>query len=429
MVTMTRANEFILGEKQKELFWDSRRYLCYVGGRGTGKTTSACMRLLGMVQRGEIKPGGRILIIGPDYTQLMDGTLKTFDYWFDAAGLIAHKVNGSKPYRRLHGDIEVLFRSAMNPDQTRSKECQVVWLDESAQMDEGIFTLTNANIRPTGLRDDNDGTVFQTIITTTPRGKNWLYKRFVQQDTKFDDDVLGYYHMTTVEAEEQGIARPGYVDELGYAPGSQMYQQEVMAEYVAWTGLVYRQDYHQIGPLRPKPKLVYTAGAIDFGDVTPSCILVGGVDERNAVYIFKEFYQPRAILSDVVRTAGEWTREFGVRKWAVDNDLLWKMMKNGGMHAGPPNKTKDAAGLMTAYINNAISEGRYHIDPECRGLISEMARYEYKDKTSGDEVTFLDKVKPNQDDHALDAQRYLLKLLSSHAASRGAGNLVDLKIG
>ena len=424
MAVMTKQSEFVLGDKQKSLFWDDRRYLCYVGGRGTGKSTSACMRLLGMVQRGEIKPGQRIVIIGPDYTQLMDGTLKTFDYWFDAAGLIVHKVNGNKPMRRLVGDIEVLCRSAMNPDQTRSKECVVVWLDEAGQMADEIFTLTNANIRPTGLRDPNQ--VYQTIITTTPRGKNWLYKRFVQDGSRFDDDALGYYHMTTIEAEEQGIARPGYVAELGYAPGSQMHRQEVLAEFNSWTGLVYRQDYKTIVQL---PKLVYTAGAIDVGSITPSCILVGGVDERNAIYIFKEFYQPRALLGDIARTAGEWTREYRIRKWSVDNDLMWKMMRNGGMHAGPPNKTKDASGLMTEYVNNAIAEGRFHIDPACRGLLSELARYEYKDKTSGDEVTFLDKVKPNQDDHALDAQRYLLKLLSSHAASRGAGNLVDLKIG
>jgi len=68
-------------------------------------------------------------------------------------------------------------------------------------------------------------------------------------------------------------------------------------------------------------------------------------------------------------------------------------------------------------LANAVAEGRYNIDSECRGLISEKARYEYKDKTSGDEVTFLDKVKPNQDDHALDTEKYLVKQLSSWKAS------------
>ena len=45
------------------------------------------------------------------------------------------------------------------------------------------------------------------------------------------------------------------------------------------------------------------------GSITASCILVGGVDEANRIWIFKEFYQPRALLGDIARTAGEWTRE------------------------------------------------------------------------------------------------------------------------
>ena len=67
MVTATRAPEFSLAEKQREMFWDERRFLVYVGGRGTGKSTAACMRLLGMIQRGEIRPGARMLIIGTDW--------------------------------------------------------------------------------------------------------------------------------------------------------------------------------------------------------------------------------------------------------------------------------------------------------------------------------------------------------------------------
>ena len=343
----------------------------------------------------------------------MDGTLKTFDYWMNQVGLLKHKVDGGKPRRELYGDIEVLCRSAMNLDQTRGKECVVVWLDEFAQMDESILTLTNANVRETGMRSAD--TVYQTIITTTPRGMNHLHRRFVNYETKFDDDRMGYYHMTTVEAEDQGVARPGYVEELGYPVGSQMYRQEVLAEYVAWTGLVYRQDHKLIGPLNPLPKLVYVAGAMDVGSITPSCILVGGIDERRRIWIFKEHYEPRALLGSLCKIAGEWTSEFHVRRWSVDNDLMWKMMRNAGMNASPPNKTKDAAGFMTEYINNAVAEGKYNIDPECRGLLSERARYEYKDKTSGDEVTFLDKVKPNQDDHALDTEKYLVKLLAEHA--------------
>ena len=41
------------------------------------------LRIRGMRDRGELAGGERIMICGPDYTQLMDGTVKTFDYWFE----------------------------------------------------------------------------------------------------------------------------------------------------------------------------------------------------------------------------------------------------------------------------------------------------------------------------------------------------------
>ena len=408
MVTATRSPEFSLGEKQREMFWDDRRFLVYVGGRGTGKSTAACMRLLGMVQRDEIKPGARLLIVAPDYTQLMDGTIKTFDYWFDAAGLIRHKVNGNKPLRILEGEIEVLCRSAMNLDQTRSKECNPVWLDEFAQMDESIFTLTNANVRQTGIRDPD--TIYQSIITTTPRGMNHLYRRFVNPATAFADDRMGYYHMTTVEAEDEGIARPGYVEELGYDPGSIMYRQEVLAEFVAWSGLVFRQGWNK---LSIKPKLRYVVGGVDTGTISPSAIVLVGVDEPGNVYVFKQFYEARAELHTLARIIGEWHQEYGVNRWVIDDADLWRMLRNAGLPAQPPNKKQDAADAMVNYINSLISRGMFHIDEhECHDLVKEMNTYEYKDKTSGDEVTFLDKVKPNQADHAIDALRYAVRVLS-----------------
>lgn len=392
------------------------------------------LRLLGMVQRGEIKRGERIMICGPDYTQLMDGTVKTFDYWFgEVAGLIQHKVNGNKPSRLLKGGIEVLCRSAMNPDQTRSKEVRVVWLDECAQMTMDMYELANMNLRPTGIRPKNDDRVFQLLLSTTPRGQNVFYRLYGEHVLSKDNDdpEVGGWTMDMLEAHRQGVVTDAYLARAmqAYPPGSQKWSQEAMAQFVSWSGLVYRQDYGTIGPLNPLPKLEHVAAAIDVGSITPSCILVGGIDARGAIYIFKEHYQSRALLSDLMNIAGEWTREHHIRSWDVDNDLLWKMMRNGGMHAKPPNKTKDAAGLMVEYINDLTARGMYHIDPSCTGLISEKARYEYKDKTSGDEVTFLDTVKPNQDNHALDTERYLVKRLSAWKSSQSYGKSLAFSIG
>ena len=432
MVALREAEQeqFNLSTVQQEIYWDDRPTLVFVSTRGGGKTTAMCLRIRGMILRGEIRPGERIMLCGPDYTSLMDGTVKTFDYWF--ADMITHRVNGNKPSRILRGGIEVLCRSAMNPDQTRSKECRVVLLDEVAQMPMEMLELASMNLRPTGMRPKNDKRVFQLLMSTTPRGQNWFYRRFGKYvlDQNNDDPDVGGWHMTILEAHRQGVVTDKYLARAmqTYPPGSTKWKQEAEGEFVSWSGLVYRQEYGLIGPANPLPKLVYTAGAVDVGSISPSCILVGGVSERGAIYVFKEFYQPRALLSDLCNNTGEYTREHHIRTWDVDNDLLWKMMRNAGMNAKPPNKTKNAAGFMVEYINDLTARGMYHIDPSCKGLISEKARYEYKDSTSGDEVTFLDTVKPNQDDHALDTERYLVKRLSSWSAAQNYGGTVGFAI-
>ena len=46
-----------------------------------------------------------------------------------------------------------------------------------------------------------------------------------------------------------------------------------------------------------------------------------------------------------------------------------------------------------------------------------------------DEMTFLDTVKPNQDDHALDTLRYLVKRLSAWKGAQSYGREVSYAIG
>ena len=403
---------------QKAVYWDDRRFLCLVAGRGTGKTTSACMRILGMIQRNEIPTGGRILIIAPDYPQLKDGTLKSFDKWFgpDGADIIEHMVNGNAPFRKLAGNIEVLFRSAMNPDQTRSKECCLVWLDEAAQMDEQMLTLTNANLRQFG-----NNASYQTIITTTPRGKNWIYRRFGEHlmNSDNDDPMVGAYRTTTMEAYREGVVRSGYIEEIGYTPGSEMWRQELEAEFVSWSGLVFRQGWKK---LDIKPALRYVVGGVDVGSISPSCILLVGVDEPGNFYAFKQFYKPKTDTHELAKLIGEWHKEFGVNKWVIDDADLWRNLRNAGLPTAPPNKKHDAAESSINYINSLISRGMFHIDEhECDPLVKEMSTYEYKDKTSGDDVTFLDKVKQNQADHAIDALRYATRVLSAYKSYNTAG--------
>ena len=419
MTTATAVEQkvFTLLGPQRDLYWDSRRFIYYKGGRGVGKTVSSCMRIGGMIARGELLPGARILVMGPTYPQLKKGTLTSFDKWMGSDGLdlIQGRIDGNEPERRLVNGIVAYFRNASNIDQTRGHEVQCVWLDEAAQMSDDVLRLTNANLRQFG-----DNALYQTIITSTPRGKNWLWKSFINPETAMDEEIAGFYHITTVEAEELGIARTGYVEEMGLTPGTAMYDQEVLGLEVAWTGNVFHYQPERDTPspfILPKFKAVY--GGIDIGTTAPTAVVLVGIDDRGGYWVFREYYQKRANFHDVLELIGKWHKEFKVKRWSIDAaaNLEMRMMRSAGFPVTNSLKAKDAAGTAVNFINSLMERDMFRVSPDCPALIMELETYEHKEIMSGDEVTFLDKVKPNQPDHAIDALRYCVAPLSSQSAT------------
>lgn len=405
---------FALSPPQRDFFWDDRRFLVFIAGRGSGKSTAAVIKLIGMIERGEIKDGARILIFGPTYPQLKKGTIPTFDKWFDAAGLTLSKVDGNEPERRLIRGITAYFRNASNPEQTRSHEVQVVWLDEAAQMDESVVTLTNAALRQFG--NDAD---YTTLITSTPRGRNWIWRWFVNRPTwRFNEEQFGFYTTTTEEAYRQGVVRDGYLEELGYLPGSDMYNQEVLAQFNTWSGLVFDQyDETKHSPVpftHPEFSVVY--GGIDPGYSAFTSMHLSGATKQGAVYTFEEYYVKRASPHEWMEAAAEMTHTHKVKRWYVDPAAKEELraMRSAGLPAYPAMKANDAANVAVGYINGMFKQNQLFIDREkCPFIKSEIESYQFKEQQTGDEVTFLEKVKPNQLDHAIDDWRYHVLPLSS----------------
>lgn len=363
-----------------------------------------------MIEDGTILPGARIAVFGPTYPQLKMGTLKTFDKWFDQLELTERKIEGAEPERRLVHDIVAYFRNASNPDQTRGHEVQLVWLDEVAQMDEQVIPLTNALLRQFG-----DAAHYQTLMTSTPRGQNWLWRLFVDPATRiYGEDKVGYYQSSTIEAFEYGIVRKNYIEELGYPVGSEQWKQEVLAEFISWSGLVFPlKKSHTPDPFI-LPRFERVVGGIDVGQVSPTCLLLLGLDAQGGVWVFKEYYERRANMHDWMAVAAEWTAEYHVQGWHIDSaaDIELRTMRAAGIPSFPSIKQKDAALTAVNYLTSKMARGEFWLSPDCPALKSEMLTYQFKEVYTGIEKTFLDKVKPDQPDHAIDALRYAALPLS-----------------
>lgn len=445
--------------KQLPFIWDRHRFAIWQGGRGSTKTISGLWRVLTTcyevededgdflpVDQWTVRPewrGADILIAAPVSKQLQQGPLKRFDEVFDDTGLITKKVNGDNPKRFLEGDITVYFFNVgpqgEGAESWRGSAYAIFFPDETAQMPEKTFMLGNATLRqkrPNGTSYD-----YQTIITTTPNGKNWLWRRLLNPETRatyltrdkklmYPPEKLFTTTSTTWESIEAGILDPDYVDNLGYTVGSQAYQEEIMGLVTSKAGLVFEQGWRLISETNPKPPaFVAVYGGIDPGNIDPTAIIIAGIDLQGKIWVLREFYMANARMSEWIDKIGQWSREFGVRRWFVDNDITCRMMKSAGFVAKFPYKAKDAADDAVRYINNRIAQGTFSIDPSCLGLLSEMSSYKYKEVWSGEEVTFLQKVQVNQPDHAIDALRYAIFPLSAAKAAQSYGKSIDFAIG
>lgn len=414
--------------------WDfinsEKRFVALVSGRNCGKTFSALCRLATLITRPEYR-GCRILVWGPTYNQLKKGTLIAFDEFFYKLGFIKGGKDGNEPEREMVNDILVVFRNASNPDQTRGHEYAVNWLDEAGQMEEQVFRLTNMATRQ--RRPDGSWYPRQMLITTTPTGRNWIYRYFKDESNgKFlGHELSDHFETNTLEAIKYGIADENFIKTGGYVEGTQDYDQEILGLYVTWGGMVFyafdeRKHYDRT---YAPPKFEHVYGGIDLGQSAPTAITLTGITEAGQFVTFKEFYQRNCPPSVWMNQALQWQKEFNVRTYHIDNN--WprdvKTFKSMGGRATLAMKANDAANTAVGFLNGLMVENRIKI-MNCPNLKREIEGYEVKEILSGDERTFLDKVKPNLDDHAIDSWRYHVPPLSSVKAQQSYGKEIGYSI-
>ena len=158
---------------QMEFWQDPHRFRTFVGGVGSGKTRAGVVEVMRM-------PGGsRGTVVAPTYRMLQDATIHTFLEVTEDCGIL-------KEYKKsdmtavLENGTELLFRSCDEPDKLRGPNLGWFWLDEAAMMPALVWDLMIGRLRLGPGRG---------WATTTPRGKNWLWKLFVR-DRKDDYSLI-----------------------------------------------------------------------------------------------------------------------------------------------------------------------------------------------------------------------------------------------
>ena len=363
------------------------RFTAFIGGIGSGKSYAGAVKAM-LYSRAA---GSLGLVIAPSYPMLRDATLRTFK---QVAGAAVSETHASEMRLTLRNGSEVLFRSADQPDRLRGPNISWAWIDEASLCGAETWDITIGRLRA-------DGKAGHCWITTTPKGRNWVYKKQTQ---------MAVFRSTT--AGNPYLSRE-FVESLHAAYEGKFAQQELLGEFVGFDGLVYEEfDRGRNVKAFPARSWARVFGGLDEGYTNPAVILIVGQDRDGRLHVMHEFYQRRQLQADVVIEAKRLMREYQVSEFVADPSAagLIADMRRAGIPTVPANNAVMVGIQAVKARLPAAGDGlsRLTVDPSCVNLLGEFEGYVWRGGKDG-----LRDEPEKSNDHAMDGLRYVVSRVDS----------------
>lgn len=378
--------------KQVEFHEDSARFRAFVGGIGSGKTEAGVGE---SVKQALLQAGSRGAVVAPTYPMLKDVILPVFRERLSPTlidGGWSKGFNASDLRLRLVTGSEILFRSADKPDRLRGLNLAWFWIDEAALCHQLTWKILIGRLRQQGF-------IHRGWITTTPKGRNWVYRVFVEEATPNHSLIRATSH-------DNPYLTPEFLSDLERSYDDKFYRQEVLAEFVEFDGLVYAEfsrEFHTAvkGPDRYRRVVI----GVDYGYTNPSAVLVVAVDEYERVWVIDEWYKRHRTQPEVADIVSEMVALYGADAVFVDPSAasLVAEIRQRRIAAKSANNDVLAGISKIRALLQKRPEGWVGLKVlrKCPYTISEFESYELEHSADG----FKDKPK-KINDHAMDALRY-----------------------
>ena len=382
-----------LYKTQAEFVQCADRFTAFIGGIGSGKTYAGCAKAIVNLAR----PRTLGMIVAPTYPMLRDATLRTF---LDMAGDMVRDMHKTVMIAEMCNGSEVLFRSADDPDRLRGPNLHWAYIDEAALIAPETWEIVIGRLRA-------DGQAGPCWVTTTPKGRNWLFER-QDQMTVFraktrDNPYLDREFIASLEAAYTGAFA----------------RQELEGEFVSFEGLVYEEFERSVHVAAGPPNFVRVVAGVDEGYTNPAVILVIGIDSDGRAHVIEEFYRRRVLQGDVVARAKSLHDQYRFEMMLVDPSAagLIAEMRNAHLPVREAdNAVHDGIQRVKARLARAgDGRPRLTISPSCVNLLAEIESYVWREGKQGV------KDEPEKiNDHAMDALRYAVMYIDRGVAKLSA---------
>jgi len=389
---------------------DSHNQVAFVGGIGSGKTYAGCIRAVraayGAVGDKRIATPNLGAITAPTYPMLRDATLRVFE---EVAGSSLASYSRGDGVAKMRNRSEIIFRSTENPDRLRGPSLSWWYGDEAALYRDNVYKIMIGRLRE-GRK------LGYGWLATTPRGRNWLWQRFVKRPTDHHRLIkAASADNVFLEREIIGFWENEYVGDFA--------RQELHGEFVAFEGLVYPEfdyDIHIVSKPPPPQRGLRVVAGVDWGFANPGVIVVGVLDGDDNLTVVAEEYHRQKRIDEWVEIAEQLRSVWQIERFYCDPsepEYIHKFVQKGLKAVGADNEVIPGIQDVKArlVVSPFTNKPRLTYTRACQNTAAEYEQYSWMENRLG----IQDKpVKAN--DHAMDATRYMIRSLPGliHARAR-----------
>lgn len=380
---------------QTRVLKSESRFTAAIAGTGGGKTVIGPLwvmrkikKILRLVDKGERDLTSNPilgLVVAPTHPIMERATAPTFVNMFIGTDLEGTWIPSRNKYILPHGMGVIYFLSADNPFSLEGGQFDFAWVDEGGQLKFDAWIALQGRL---GVKQA------PALITTTPYGMNWLFKKFFKPWRAGDKNYAVFQWRSkdnpAYPKEEYERAKGA----MSKTRGAQRYD----GQFVRMEGIVYEEFGRAIvDPFRINDIDGTRYGGLDWGWTNPFAGLVGVLDSDDVLWVGYERYKRRTRISHHASSLPK-----DATYWADPSrpDYI-KELRASGIRCLPANND-----IMVGIdaVSSRILTDRLRISRDLKAVIAESDEYHFPEKE--DEITGEKPV--DEFNHALDALRYMI---------------------
>jgi Phage terminase large subunit len=371
-----------------------------ISGLGAGKTTTLIMRAWANAERWNRGELGAI--IAPDWPTIKNAILPTMREFglLEVCDYVGP--GGEEPGVHTPSGSRIILQTASNERKIRRlRGPNLAWvgIDEPASLAERAWEVLSGRLRVGNYRN--------AFLTGTPRGFNWVYDRFYEDDAEIvHDDV---YEIRESDRVRGVFGVPSwlnphnpddYIERLKDEYSGSYYEQEVEGSFTQFEGLVYPwfdRDEH----IRKSEDLPdswdETIFGVDWGFSNHAAI-VAILIHGDRWYVVEERKSRRMGNNDIAAELEQMEDDYGSGPVYCDSaePKSIEALNENGFDARKSDKSVEE-GIKAV----AAKRDELRVHDLCQETINEFHAYQYKDGRESE--------KPKKEnDHIMDALRYAI---------------------